>query len=157
GGRSSTRRNLQALRARGQDRSGVLCHEGGGVEARDAKAEPATPHELEGAVGPAGATTTLEASVCDTNLVDTLYLCVDPGKDSPRFLGLDAELYFHAPEGTQLPRFWRSDDYETKGGPLHVIFDDDEDRGFVRPFNSPGMGGTRYDYTSGSGRLRWVY
>jgi hypothetical protein len=108
--------------------------------------------------GQPGAASNLDASPCDSNIVDTLYLSVDPGKDAPRFLGLDAVLYLHAPEGSELPTYWKSDDYEMRRGkPLRVVFENDEERNFIMPFNSQGMGGSRYDYTTGSGRLRWVY
>jgi hypothetical protein len=106
--------------------------------------------------GQPGARANLEAR-CDTTGLDTLYMSVDPGKDAPIFLGLDATLYFHPAEGDSLPDFWKSDDYFATGRPVRVIFEEDPERGLLMPWKSPGMGSARYDYTAGSGRLCWLY
>jgi len=94
---------------------------------------------------------------CDSSGVDTLYLSFDPGRDAPTFLGMSATLYFHAAEGDSLGDFWRIADMNQRGSPLRASFDSDSARGFQTPFESPGAGEGRYDYSAGSGRIRMIY
>ena len=94
---------------------------------------------------------------CEGAGEDTLYLSFDPGRDTPGMLGLSGTIYFHAAEGDSMRSYWRIDDMNVKGSPIRVSFENDEQRGFNSPFQSPGAGQGRYDYVAGSGRLRIIY
>jgi len=93
---------------------------------------------------------------CDSAGVDTLYLSFDPGRDST-VIGMSATVYFHAAEGDTLGQFWKFDDMNGRYSPIRVSFDSDSAFGFTTPFLTPGAGQGRYDYVSGSGRVRMVY
>jgi len=94
---------------------------------------------------------------CDTTLVDTLYLSVDPGRAADHFLGVSATLYFHAPEGQGLTDFWKIADVHSADSPLKVVYSPDPARGFVMAWNAQGVGDAQYDYVGSSGRLRLIY
>ncbi|MEO5618817.1 MAG: hypothetical protein ABIS67_13705 [Candidatus Eisenbacteria bacterium] len=120
-------------------------------------AEPRLVLSWKAPFGTPGAASAIEAGCGDTTVVDTLYLSFDPGKDAPDFRGASANLYFHAQEGATLGDYWKQGGGGVNGAPLRVIFESDEDRGFMTPWNSQGAGAPFYDFVGGSGRLRIIY
>jgi len=57
--------------------------------------------------GQPGATDQLVAACGDTSSKDTLYMCFDPGRDAPAFLGFQTTVYFWAATGEPLGEHWK--------------------------------------------------
>src|SRR5262245_46036945 len=55
------------------------------------------------------ATGQLTYACADTSRRDTLFLTYTTGKDSPFFIGLEAQLYMRAASGDSLQDFWKLD------------------------------------------------
>jgi hypothetical protein len=103
------------------------------------------------------AAATLPGSCRDTTVSDTLFLTVEPGKDSPTFAGFSGEIEFTPAAGETLGTYWHFErDGENASG-LAMQFTPGP--GFDEPaiFQSVGAGGVVYDHTPERGRLRFVY
>jgi hypothetical protein len=97
------------------------------------------------------------AMTCDTTLEDTLFLTMEPAKDSPTFNGFTATLYFHAPQGDSLSPVWRVSEKQNPEW-LEVVFDTDRNAAVAAPWpRGQGLNTWSYDVTSGSGRLRLAF
>ena len=104
------------------------------------------------------ATDRLAFSCADNAGADTLYLCLEPGKDSPHFNGFVATLDFHAAFGDSLAPYWKLGDGPWgKFDHASVQFKVDSGLAAPQPWNVPGFGFARYTRTHGSGSLEMIF
>lgn len=106
--------------------------------------------------GRPGATDRLRSACDDTLRVDTLWLCFDPGRNNPTYLGFIATLYVRPVEGDTLGSFWHLE----RGGENHrgMLAQYGPDSSFVlpQPWTTETTGTIFYDHTPSSGRIRLV-
>lgn len=100
---------------------------------------------------------TLEKACGDTSAVDTLYLCLIPGRDSPTLNGFSADLRIHPAEGDTLDVFWSAATSRGDSRRFSVIYAPDSMAGAASPFMVSGYGHTFTTITPTELRLRLLF
>jgi hypothetical protein len=100
---------------------------------------------------------TLTMACGDTTREDTLYLCMDPGRDAPRFLGYTATLAFHPSAPERLPAHWRFGRGVVGLRHLRVLTDPDSSRGVPSAFQAVGIAQHAADVDSATARVRLIH
>lgn len=103
------------------------------------------------------ATTALVPTLRDTNGVDTLYLCMRPGRSSPTFNGFMATLDFRCAPGDTLGAFWAFERTGSNAGALGVQFGPEPEFPCPQPWVTAGVGRPAWTRTPTGGQLRLVF
>lgn len=119
-------------------------------------AEPEVYLTWHAPFGQPGATDTLSAA-CDTSGTDTLWITVNPGITVPAFLGMEAQLLFHAAPGESLTTIWRKSFIEEKPRLLIIDADPSPGLGYPQMFKFNGVGAGALDMVGIDGRLTIDY
>ncbi len=103
------------------------------------------------------ATAALRAPCGRSAAEDTLYVCCDPGADSPTFNGFTVRLLMHPGPRDSLAAFWREARADGQLTHVRVVLDPDSSLGVPTPFRVSGMGVGRTDLAGGAVRVRMIY
>jgi hypothetical protein len=107
--------------------------------------------------GMPGATDTISFGAGDSNRVDTLFLSFETGRDTRRFLGMMARLYFHPAFGDTLGIYWRYDYRSPNNRQVAIEFDPDGSFPCPQPWIRKGMGFPEFKFYSGGAKLELYY
>lgn len=107
--------------------------------------------------GERGAVTELAPALGDTSAIDTLYLCMQPGRNSPTFNGFSATLEFHCAPGDTLGDFWHFERTGANAGSLGVQFGPDPSFPVPQPWKVGGTGRPSWVPTSSGAQLKLVF
>lgn len=95
--------------------------------------------------------------LADTLGMDTLYLCMQPGRSSPSFNGFTALLEFHCAPGDTLGDFWHFERNGRNAGGLAAQFGPDSSFPCPQPWQVSGVGRPGWVPASDGAQLRLVF
>jgi hypothetical protein len=122
--------------------------------ARPAAADPRVYLSWNGPWGSSRARPFIVPDCADSTHDDTLYVCIDPGRDTT-LIGVTATLWFRPADRDTLGHAWHFDDPTVPR--LRAHFGDQPACGATTPWGGLGAGGARYHALTDAGVLRMIW